>query len=881
MDMPAEHLIITANNRLARSLQLDHARAQVRAGKLAWEQPAILTWQAWLAECHQRLALLLSEPVPLLLTQTQSEALWQWIISHTQYGAALLRPGDTAKRAAQAWELLQAYGVTLDQVQADGSADVGAFVAWAGRYQAHCNERRWVDAARLASWLKAVLEETSLALPARIELRGFDELTPQENALLETVKQQGVRIETPAFPQRRGHAQVRALPDANAEIRMAAAQTRRWLEAKPGARIGIVVPALEARRSALSRALEAALTPAARLHAKAPAHPPFNLSLGSPLAQTGLVADALIGLELMQGALDWQDAGRLLRSRYFAGFGKEAGARARMDASLREAGGARWSLRALERAAESQGAMLLRAALLACKNAAPEGSDSPGAWAQHFSDWLEQLGWCRGVSLSSRDEQTRQAWFELLHGFASLASVAGAMNFHQALEGLRDLAGATPFQPQSADAPVQVMGLLEAAGLEFDCLWVMGLEDSVWPQPANPNPFLPYPLQRQHQMPHASAARELAYSQRIMSRLLGSADDIVLSWPQRDGDKVLAPSALLPATDAAETGLPALHWPRREGWLEVFDDRIPPPVPAGPVQGGSRVLTDQSACPFRAFAAHRLDADPLEQPQAALNAADRGRLVHHALKVLWDDLETQERLLQLDARSLNQRVTAAVRDACRRLQRHTPPLPESFWQLEQQRLERLLASWLEVEKQRAPFTARGREQALTLTLAGLELDLQIDRRDVLAEGGAVVVDYKTGGKNRSPAAWVGARPEEPQLPGYALALDAQGTQLGGLAFAQVRPREPRFNGVTALPDQLPEVRAVEKWSRRPEDCDDLATLVDYWRDQLTGLATAYQEGMSDTDPRRAAECRYCHRQVLCRVREVQNGLKDDEGDTDE
>ena len=65
------------------------------------------------------------------------------------------------------------------------------------------------------------------------------------------------------------------------------------------------------------------------------------------------------------------------------------------------------------------------------------------------------------------------------------------MRFAQALSRLGELAAASPFQVENEGAPIQIMGLLEATGLRFDHLWIMGLHDEALPAAANPNPFLP------------------------------------------------------------------------------------------------------------------------------------------------------------------------------------------------------------------------------------------------------------------------------------------------------------------------------------------------------------------------------------------------------
>jgi len=125
-------------------------------------------------------------------------------------------------------------------------------------------------------------------------------------------------------------------------------------------------------------------------------------------------------------------------------------------------------------------------------------------------------------------------------------------------EAERIPAKSNPWEDEGA--PVQVMGMLEAAGLRFDHLWIMGLHDEALPAPANPNPFLPTSLQRQHKLPHSSAERELEFANKLAERLLASAPDVVLSYPEREGDRTLSPSPLV--ADGA--------------WLQAQDDHLEP-----------------------------------------------------------------------------------------------------------------------------------------------------------------------------------------------------------------------------------------------------------------------------------------------------------------
>src|SRR5207302_10673720 len=259
------------------------------------------------------------------------------------------------------------------------------------------------------------------------------------------------------------------------------------------------------------------------------------------------------------------------------------------------------------------------------------GEKSPSEWARHFSALLEAAGFPGERSLDSEEFQTRAKWHEVLGEFARLDRVSKPIKIGEAVNILKNLCADTLFQPESADAPIQVLGVLESAGLRFDCLWVSGLTDEAWPLAARPNPLIPIALQKKAGIPQASAEGSLALDRRITEKWAGSAKEVVFSWPEKEQDRDLAPSSLILSYEKSSALVPDLPRYRdvlfASKKLESFEDSKAPPVVTKQVRGGTRVLADQAACPFRAFARWRLAARALEEPAPGLDARKRGSLL--------------------------------------------------------------------------------------------------------------------------------------------------------------------------------------------------------------------------------------------------------------
>ena len=65
--------------------------------------------------------------------------------------------------------------------------------------------------------------------------------------------------------------------------------------------------------------------------------------------------------------------------------------------------------------------------------------------------------------------------------------------------------------------------------------------------------------------------------------------------------------------------------------MEELQDETAPPVVAESMQpGGASLFKDMAACPFRAFAKHRLGAKPLQKADPGVSKKDQGNAVHKA-----------------------------------------------------------------------------------------------------------------------------------------------------------------------------------------------------------------------------------------------------------
>jgi hypothetical protein len=284
--------------------------------------------------------------------------------------------------------------------------------------------------------------------------------------------------------------------------------------------------------------------------------------------------------------------------------------------------------------------------------------------------------------------------------------------------------------------------------------------------------------------------------------------------------------------------------------FDELADETGPALVQGDSTGGASIFKDMAACPFRSFAKHRLGARPLEETDLGLSYRDRGTTVHKALEVIWAELGSHAQLMELSPGELDALIARGADAAAAKLG------PGIGRELEKQRLQRLLAEWLNIEKSRSEFSVAGIETERAIAIAGLQVNVRADRVDALPDGREIILDYKTGQlKSRG---WEGERPDEPQLPLYCVTNERP---VAGAAFALIRTGELQFRGSGAA---LPGMVKMKIDPPLPFDAQ-----IEEWRRVLEHLAQEFRAGHAEVDPKPGA-CDNCGLRALCRIRELEN-----------
>ena len=860
--------LLTPNSRIAR-LQQDELLEQYTAN-------SVLSLQAWLQELYLSSLFVTTKPCQLISPQQES-LIWQSIISESPHGDALLNVDSTVKLVMQAYGNIVAAQLTLDAIKDDHAVDVRALHDWARKFEQSCHEQNLINQASLMSYLTEHITAIKSSLPHHLVFYNFDEITPNIKHFISTLETSGIKVEYAEVKINNVSVNKFVCADIDDEISTMLRFAQTEYERNPETKITCIAPNLTEIREQILSKVERIFFPNKLLN------PEFsqniiNISGGYSLANAPIIHFALDLLSLNPVRIDINKFSQLLKSPFATGYEDEIHARMLFDANIRETGQPHvsWAFiiktlnnndnqaeyaQSLEKLAHALNAFYDYRRGLQKKQRLSE-------WKNDFQQLLSLIGWPGDTNLSSEQYQQVQKFYDLLHDFGNLALNEERYSYTQATSLFRKMITDTLFEIESHDGPIQILGMLEAAGNISEQCWVMNLNDTVWPQAPSPNPFLPISLQQEYQMPHCSAEREYDFSTNMTKRLINSCSKIIFSYHQHDDEKELSESPLLNGIEAINleqlnlapyNSIEETIFANKK--VENIIDIQGPSIKQNEIsRGGTGIFTDQSACPFRAFANYRLHATGIASATIGFDALTRGSMLHKALEMIWKELKSHQTLTNISTNDLQTLINKAIAAAIREYRyKHDSSLGKKYIELEESRLETLLKSWLKLEKSRPSFTVLAQEHWKEFKVNDLLTKLQVDRIDLLESGEKIIIDYKTGKTNSKH--WFGERPKQPQLPIYCLTDNT----VDAISFAQVRIDELKFNGISDHEIDIAGIKPAEKSTDFQHRSWD--ELIEQWRITTASLADEFTQGLASVTPTYRDTCDYCELQQLCRIYE--------------
>lgn len=875
-------VVVVPSQRLKHLIEDGYNRARRDLGDTTWPSAEVYVWQIWLSQLWSDLAHHSAGLSGQLLTSTQSIQIWEREIAadikkeyQDEFQYLLWHITATANWTRSAYELMRGYGIEQTQFGDSLSTDVAHFLRWLEKYLQHIKRRNLIDLESLPDILRQRACEIFNLKPEKLVFAGFVDWTPQQqnlfDALVEFGEVERLEFDRGVTPRRIDQLGFEKTDD---EIELCARWARSVIEADPkNHRVGIVAPRLDSVYDRILRRFSATLNPDKIMDKRELQNLSFHVTMGPALIDAPLVVDALNLIELIKPEsdtpreVDISVLCSVIQSDRLRGWDAERAERAKLKNLILGSGHSQLSLKHVQDLIKTE-KLRCRQLSWILEKAREEISRMPkraayAYWGRFLMDWMKifQSENRENREFGAAEKQAHESLSSAIESLAELGFVSSVVEVTVAVAKLRRILAELNVQPRAVRVPIQVGDMHTMAGQSFSHLWILGMNNTDLPGSPRPNPFIPGPLQKQAGIPDSSPSL-LAQSVEVrIDVLLSSAVDVVQSYAVIDGSSHYQPSSHLKnlkrieLVDLTEIG----DYPdyrrrvlQERGFCQVFTDWKASEVdnPAE-IRGGSSLLKNQSQCPFRAFAQHRLFATQAESAGIGISAIVRGSLAHQMFEGIYteitssDLIDDEDKYIQAARRSAEQAMREYVEDQIK-------PINDELAEGEIDRMVDLARQWLRKEQLREKFTVVATEKDTEVSFSDLKVRLKIDRIDQQGLG-MVIIDYKTG--QCSIGDMDGDRPRDPQLLIYLCAMVQQDNQVDEVAYAKIKRGDVRFlSKEVSLEDVAMSWTTMEK------------------------IACDFLDGKAGVEPL-AYACDYCHIKPLCRRDDRSDHVVESESNT--
>ncbi|UDF31400.1 UNVERIFIED_ORG: double-strand break repair protein AddB [Roseateles sp. XES5] len=375
------------------------------------------------------------------------------------------------------------------------------------------------------------------------------------------------------------------------------------------------------------------------------------------------------------------------------------------------------------------------------------------------------------------------------------------------------LAASESVKPRSMRHPrVFIFGALESRLQSVDTVIVGGLNEGTWPGQAANDAFLSRimkveiglePPERRigqlgHDLQMAAGTPKLVLTRALRN---GTAPTVASRWLQR----LIAVGGPALAQDLRARGKNLIRW---TGAI----DRSPPvpiaprpePFPPAELQPRKYSFSEVGRLrrdPYAIYARHILRLDPIAPFNLDPGPAERGSLYHRIVDRFVQEAASGEPLARID-RILREEFAAVA----------LPPHIDAVWRPRFAAVARAFVHWHEQRAGSIRDSLTEVPASLDLSVAGIRLTGIADRIDILPDGRADLIDYKTGS---TPSLKVARALLDPQLSLEAAALRRGAFRGPGLRepanllYVRLKPGE-RFKAEQVNNEQAKSSTSVPK-----------------------------------------------------------------------
>lgn len=478
------------------------------------------------------------------------------------------------------------------------------------------------------------------------------------------------------------------------------------------------------------------------------------------------------------------------------------------------------------------------------------GKKSFSEWVEFINSFLLKIAWMSDRGDSAIEDRIFQSWSSACDSLCSFDALStGAVDFNDFLFHLYRRLDSLEVGHPSGPSNLFILEPEQVSSVEPTHIWLSGMTCEKPRLNNKGSNLLPLSPQISARVPGVDSKVDFKLKKNLINILFSDKKEIRVSYSAYTRGIKNIKSALVDATlsDYSSRYKSTTHKAINNRWID-YDDLSGTRLNRNKQKsGGVSFFADQSACPFRGYAIHRLGSRALEEPTPGLTKKVQGVLVHEVLANLWVDLKSLDALKLKSNEDLSHLVIESIEEIFKKfktLESYAIPILE----IEKRRLKRLALEWLQFEKLGENFEVLEIEKKFHGDICDIPFSCRLDRLDKLSDGSLRVIDYKTG--IFSKADFEPPRINAPQLYLYSI--------LVGIDFCK---------SISVAKISSASLGLVSKSLNSGSD--------QIWLDDIKELAQEIKDGFAARRPKKAnVTCNFCEQKIFCRIATVENDQND-------
>tara|TARA_Y100000768_G_scaffold2018_1_gene1493 strand:+ start:3735 stop:6347 length:2613 start_codon:yes stop_codon:yes gene_type:complete len=741
-------IVLTSSSQLAEDINQQYTLHKLSSNISAWDTPSIYSWRNWLKILHFSSH---SDASYTLLNQGLSVNILQNFIDD-EIDNTLIKSSLLASNFYENLNLVSNLCIPHSEIEQTAlTDDEKLFSKVITNYQSYLNDMSWLD---IPTFYKYALENIKLYCRdygdnTKITFVGFNDPLPLEELFIQKISE----VFDTFIIKRQSLISIYekvSYESNDSEFRAAGAWARKILEHEKNKKIGIIVHKNDVNLKT-ERIINDGFAPGWQLGTD------MNSSLcrfkeSSCLGYFPFIKNTLILLKWLDEPTDTLDICCLLMSKYFQDI-SDSGSN-KLDDKLRQKYQKKWTItefiKAFKKNCDQDEIFIIEILeLLQPNKHLTEYDESPKEWLSFINNKLKKVDWLTLDNESNSDNFIFKKWIQLLKDCEQSLISHESISYLNFIKLIESTAENTYIQAHPLHQQVKILEYNDAIEMEFDYLWLSGLDNHVWPNKHKHYSFFSRELQNQHNFPESTPNKSAEHEKKLLSTLMGSSKNVVLSYARSRDEMQLSFTDLI-TIDLEESDIhkdPG-NFSESNFGLENFiflDEDVPIIKNTERLKGGASTVQRFKEDPFSGFALGRLKINEKRKPSFGIDPLNRGTIVHNAIAIFYDDLPSQTDMKARKTEQIQIKLNKAISEAFHPyLTSNESKFEQIFFDIEKNRTKKILEKLIDFDLNKDNFKLKSVEKSVQLKYSNIILNLKIDRIEEYTNKHLCIIDFKTG-----------------------------------------------------------------------------------------------------------------------------------------